>query len=159
MPNDSTLILVNSGVVDSGTDGTGSGTDPTAAGGAVVTLKGNGGPIGIVCKLFEPTSDPAQAGATLDVAVELSVDGGTTWDTLCSFRRFDGSEVANQDNSTGSPTVRRAQIVNVPRPDAGSTVQLRGNTTASATTNWGLYLAVTDPGSIEADDLFDNIAN
>lgn len=159
MPSDSTLILLNKANLDSGTDGTGSGTDPTASGGAVVTLKGSGGPIGILCKLFEPTTDPAQSGQTLDISVEISVDGGTTWDTLCSFRRFDGSEIASMDNSTGSPSIRRAQIVNVPLPDAASSVKLRPNTVASTTTDWGLYLAVTDPGSIEADDLYDSVAN
>jgi hypothetical protein len=146
---DANLVLTNNTALDSGSDGDGSGTDPTSGSGAVVTIPG-GGLMGVILALGEPASDPPADGATLDVKVETSPDGGSTWGDgdFCTFRQIDASEIPD-DVSAGDPTFIRAAIRYVGLPDADQTgVQVRANITASTTTNWNVHLALVDVNEI-----------
>jgi len=152
MPIDSALVIINKTNLDSGTDGTGSGSDPTASGGAVVSVD-EGAEIGLA--LFAGPSDtggePGDAD-TLDVTVEVSVDGGSVWNTLADFRQILGSEIPD-DTGAGDKTVRLGQVVQLPRADSGQSnlVKLRCNSTASDTSNWGLYVAVCGANDIRSE--------
>lgn len=141
MPGDASLILLNRTTIDSGSDGVGSGTDPTAGSGAV--LSGIAEETELAATLFLSPSDtggePGDAD-TCDVIVEASADGGSTYDPVFTFRSILGSELP-EETADGSRTVRLAGIFRTPRADSGQSngVKLRLNVTCSDGSNWGIY--------------------
>jgi hypothetical protein len=151
MPLDSNLVLLNKTDLDSGTDGTGSGTDPTASGGAVVNVEEE---CEVDLLVFLGQSDtggePGDAD-TLAVIIEAAPDG-TNYGRLATFRSVAGSEMPD-DETAGDKTLRLAMRARIPRStDAGvRTVKVRANTTASDTSNWGAYIAVAPAGTARSE--------
>lgn len=162
MPTDANTVLLNRTDYDSGNDGTGSGSDETTVGGAVVDVP-HGGSVGIMFSLGEAASNPAKTTETLDMIVEVSVDGGSTWAPMFTFRQITASELAGSgleiDESTGSVTFRRGAVVRLPLADDGqdSVVQMRCNGTASATTHWAPFVAIVSPADLRDTVLTDNV--
>lgn len=149
MPIDSTLILLNHDALDSANDGNGSGSNPTTAPGAVVDVP-EGGEIAVVVRLGEPSSDPPLDAATLDLGVEVSVDGGSNYKDFITFRQISGDEVNDIDEDKGYTTVRLAAKGVLPLADSGQSnkVKLRPTSVASATTNWAVHMSVVDPANV-----------
>ena len=135
-------VLLNVADLASGNDGNGSGSTPTTAPGAVVSVPERS-EVGLLLMLSQPTTDPPADAATLDVGVEVSVDGGSSWKDLVDFRQVLGSELPD-DEDAGDPGLKMAFIVRLPEADADQSglVQLRPVTAASTTTDWGAFLAV-----------------
>lgn len=139
MPGDANAIFMDKTDLDSGTDGTGSGSSPTASGGAVLNLEEEGE---VAVTLFIGQSDtggePGDAD-TLDVIVECAPDG-TNYGRLFTFRRILGIE-APDDEAAGDKTLRLACIVKLPKSTQAGirTVPCRLNTTANDTSNWSVY--------------------
>lgn len=137
----SNLILINKTDLDSGTDGNGSGSDATASGGRVLDV--DEGARLALCAFYGESDTGGEPGDadTLDVKLQASVDGGTTWVDIVPLRQVLGSEIPD-DESAGDKTVRLAVEFRAPQTDDDQTdgqVQLRLNTVASDTSNWGLY--------------------
>lgn len=152
MPIDANLILLNVEALDSGNDGNGSGSDSTSAPGAVIDVP-EGKEAAVVVRLGEPSSDPPADAATLDLGVEVSVDGGSTWKDFITFRQITGDEVNLIDESTGSKTVVLAAKGVLPLADSGQSnqVKLRPTSVASTTTNWAVHMSVVDPTNTRQD--------
>ena len=156
MPGDATLILLNRTTIDSADDGTGSGTDPTAGAGAVLDVPEE---TELAVTLFIGQSagagEPGDAD-TLDVIVEASADGGSSYDPVSTFRTILGIE-APDDEAAGEKTKRFATFIRTPRADAGQsgTVKLRLNVTASDTSQWGVYSDVRARQDVRLDWLKD----
>lgn len=148
MPADANALLLNKTNLDSSTHGTGSGSDPTASGGAVVSVA-EGGMVGI--RAFFGQSDtggePGDAD-TLDLDIEVAVDG-STFHTFIPFRQVAGAELPD-DTAHGDKTLRLGAIGRLPIADAGQShlVKLRCNTSASDASNWGLRVDVVTPAEI-----------
>lgn len=152
MPGDSNLILINVTNLDSVNDGNGSGSDPTTAPGAVLNVDEEA-EIAITCflKASDTAGEPGDAD-TLEVEVEVSADGGTTWDELVNFRTITGSELPD-DTAAGDKTLRLARRCKLPRADSGQSglVKIRPVTVASDTSNWALYMDVRGVGDIRSE--------
>ena len=147
------LVLINADDLDSGNDGNGTGSTPTTAPGAVVNVP-ESAEIAITMILSEAAADPASTTETLAVIAQVSVDGGSTWGPIATFRTITASELKSSgnaiDESAGDPTFRRAIACRTPKADAGQAglVQIRLNTVVSTTTNWNLFSDVRDRGSV-----------
>lgn len=148
MAFDSTLVLLNRTDLDSGNDGDGSGTDPTAGSGAVIEVP-DGGEIGVVLFLGEADATAATSSETLAVILQVSRDG-TNYGPLVTFRTITASEFGTIDESTGSVTYKLAAIVRLPMAEAARNhmLKLRLNVTASNTNHWAPYVAICDKGQI-----------
>ncbi len=162
MPTDANTLLLNRTDLDSGNDGDGSGTDETTGAGRVSNVP-HGGDIGILFFLGEADATIADTTETLDVIVQGSPDGGSTWDPLVTFRTITASELAgsglNIDESAGGVTFRRAAKIRLPRADDGQEglLQLRCNVVASNTNHWAPFVAVVSPADVRDDWLTDNL--
>lgn len=110
------LILINVGDLDSGNDGDGTGSDPTAAPGAVVNVQENA-EVAVTAFFNIPTATPAVTTDTCTLTVQYSDDGGSTWAALGAFRAVLGSELPTGPDMTPvclaikvfTPTVQAAQ--------------------------------------------------
>jgi len=151
MPADSNQILINVADLASGNDGNGSGSDPTAAPGAVIDIE-ESALVGVRAFYSQPTTDPPADGATLDVIVQVSVNGGSNYYPLVTFRQVLGSELPD-DEAAGDKTLRLGQVVKLPKADSGQSnkVKVRTNTVASTTTDWGLYVDIVAPEDVRAE--------
>ncbi len=163
MPGDANAILINVVDLASGNDGNGSGSTPTTAPGAVIDVT-HGGFISCRLNLGEAEATIANAAETLDVILQVSVDGGSTWGPLITFRRITASEISGTsgtslDESAGGVTFRRGQQVRVPLADDGQdgVVQMRLNTVASSAAKWALFVDILDLGSVRDTILTDNV--
>ena len=149
----SAQILINVTDLDSGNDGNGTGTDETAAPGRVVDIPEKS-TVGVTMFLSEADAAAATTTETLDVIVQISPDGGTTWGPLITFRTITASEIvtgSDLDESAGDPTFRRAAVGYVGEADSGQDglVQMRLNTVASHASNqFALFADVRDVASI-----------
>lgn len=160
MPLDSDLVLLTTTTLDSNSDGNGSGSDETTAPGAVVSIEEEADlDILLFLKASDTAGEPGDAD-TLDVAVGVSVDGGTNWGVLADFRQILGSEVPD-DTTAGDKTLRLAIQARSPRADSGQSnlVKVRPQTTASDTSNWAVYLAVAPRGTARSEWLAQAIQN
>ena len=159
MPGSAQLLL-NRTDLDSGNDGAGSGSDATTGSGRVVDLPEKAD-VAVTLFLGEADSAVADDADTLDVIVEISPDGGSTWGPAFTFRQITASELAGSgvelDESAGDPTFRRAGKVYTAEADSGQNglVQMRLNITASTTDHWGIFCDVRDIGSVR-DVWFNN---
>lgn len=149
---DAETLITERTDLGSDNDGTGSGADATSGSGAVVSVAG-GTEVAVCLFLGEAAATAAVGSETLDVIIEGSPDGGSTWDPLVTFRTITASTIINGsdlDESAGDPTFRRAQIVHLPRPDAGQSelTQVRANITASTTGHWAVHIDLRDPKNI-----------
>lgn len=152
MPGDANLILINKTNLDSGTDGNGSGTDPTATAGALLSVEEEAEvAITAFCKASDTAGEPGDAD-TLDFKVEVSVDGGSVWGDFVVFDTLVGADLPD-DTAAGDKTVRRAIRGKLPRADSGQSglVQIRGVTVASDGSNWALYSDVRTPDDIRTE--------
>lgn len=155
MPGDARLVLLDRITLDSGSDGVGSGTDPTAGSGAVLSVPEE---TKLAATLFLTMSDtggePGDAD-TLDVIVECSPDGGTNWDPVGTFRTFLGIELPDD---AADKTVRKALYFRTPRADAGqdNEVKVRLNITASDASNWGVYSDIRAEQDVRSEWLKDS---
>lgn len=139
-------ILINNPLLDSGNDGNGSGTDPTSGPGAVVDVDENA-EVAVTLFVLPGASDPPADAATLDIKVQASDDGGSTWVELAGFRQILGSELADGVPvclavRVYSPTVQAAQ---------SGIAQFRLNSAASTTTNWDVYSDIRTVQDIRQD--------
>lgn len=160
MPRDDNAILVNLTTLDSGNDGNGSGSDPTAAPGCILSVEEEADiEIVLFCKASDTAGEPGDAD-TLDVAVGASVDGGTNYGVLADFRQILGSELPD-DTAAGDKTLRLAIRCKLPRADSGQSnlVKIRPQTTASDASNWALYMDVRPLGGARAEWLAQAIQN
>lgn len=151
MPGDTNAILINVADLASGNDGNGTGSDPNTAPGAIISVEEEA-LVGVTAFYSQPTTDPPADAATLDVIVQVSVDGGTNYFPLVTFRQVLGSELPD-DEAAGDKTLRLAQIVKLPRADSGQSnlVKLRTNTVASTTTDWGLFCDVRSAADVRSE--------
>lgn len=163
MPGDANAILIDVVDLASGNDGNGSGSTPTTAPGAVINVT-HGGFITCRLRLGEAEATIANAAETLDVILQIAVDGSTFF-PLITFRQITASEISGTsgtslDESAGGVTFRREQQVRVPRADDGQEglVKMRLNTVASSTAKWALFVDVVDLGSARDELLTDNVA-
>jgi hypothetical protein len=153
MPADSNMLLLNRTDYDSANDGAGTGTDATTGGGAVLSVAMQAD-LAVVMYLGEADATVANTTETLDMNIEVSDDGGSTWGRLATFRQITASELKSSgntiDESAGDPTFRRAIAVRVAQADSGQLglVQVRTNGTASDTNQWAVYVALVDRGSV-----------
>lgn len=151
MPGDASAILINTTTLDSGTDGNGSGTDPTVNPGAVLNLEEEA-TVGITAfySVSDTGGEPGDAD-TLAVIVQCAPDG-TNYGNLFTFRSVLGSELPD-DLAAGDKTLRLACVVKLPRSTVAGTrtVPVRLNTTASDTSNWGLYSDVRTINDIRSE--------
>jgi hypothetical protein len=150
-PLDASMVLVNKTNLDSGTDGVGSGADPTVTGGALINLEEEADLAAVLFVIPSATGGEPGDADTLDVIIECAPDG-TNFGRLCTFRRVLGSE-APDDVAAGDKTVRLAIPFRLPRSTVAGvrTVPVRANTTASDTSDWGVYIAITDRGSVRSE--------
>jgi hypothetical protein len=149
--------LINVADLASGNDGNGTGSDPTTAPGAIVNVEEEA-MVGIRAFYSQPTTDPPADGATLDLDVEVSVDGGTVWGDLVKFRQVLGSELPD-DEAAGDKTLRMGWVGKLPRADAGQAnlVKLRPVTIASTTTDWGLFVDVCSAADVRSEWTKNNV--
>ena len=146
-------ILINATDLDSGNDGNGSGSTPTTAPGAVVDVP-ESAEIAITMYLGEAAATPAITAETLAVIAQVSVDGGSTWGPIATFRTITASELKSSgvamDESAGDETFRRAIACRTPKADSDQSgvVQIRLNTVASSALDWALFSDVRDRGSV-----------
>ncbi len=146
-------ILLNRVDYGSDNDAAGSGVDPATAGGRILDVV-EGADVALTLFLGEATGTVANDSETLDMLVEVSVDGGGNWGRLATFRQITGSELKSAadsiDESVGDPTFRLAINATTPRADAGQSgvVQVRPNGTASNTNHWAPFMDVRDRGSV-----------
>lgn len=133
----SNLILINRTDLDSGNDGTGSGADPTAGAGAVIDLDEQAR-MALFFKLGIPDATAASTDETLATSLEISDDGGSTWDTVATLRDFLGAE---NPTSADEEHPKAAVEFYVPRAQAGQNgvCKARLNITASDTDHWAPY--------------------
>ena len=156
-------ILLNRTDYDSGNDAAGSGTDPATNGGRILDVV-EGAEVGITLFLGEADATVANDAETLDMNVEVSVDGGSNWGRLATFRQITASELKSAavsiDESAGDPTFRLAIVARTPKADAGESgvVQIRPNGTASSTNHWAPFMDVRDRGSIRDEWLDEALA-
>ena len=149
----SAQILINRNDLQSGSHGTGSGTNEATGGGRIVDIPEKA-TVGVTLFLGEATGTIAADADTLDVIVEVSPDGGGNWGAAFTFRRITASELAGSgielDESAGDPTFRRAGKVYVGEADSGQDgmVQMRLNIAASTTDQWAVFSDVRDVGSL-----------
>lgn len=138
----SNLILINRTDLGSDNDGAGSGTDPTTGGGAVLDVDEQAH-LAIFLKLGVPTATAASTTETLDIDVEASDDGGSTWDQIGTFRSFLGSENPVDLAAGDKPPVAAVEVY-TPRANAdqNGVIKLRLNSTASDTDHWAPYADV-----------------
>jgi hypothetical protein len=159
MPVDSTLLLLNRADVDSGNDGAGTGTDATAAGGAVIDLD-EGAHVAVVFQFGEAGATVAQDADTCDIICEVSPDN-SNWGTVATLRQILGSEINTIDESTGSVGLKFAIPFVVPLADGvtltGSKVKCRLTTTISATRHFSIYAYIA-PQSEVPQRWYDNAA-
>lgn len=157
MPSDSNQILINVADLASGNDGNGTGTDPTTAPGCILDVVEEG-EVGVRAFFSQPTTDPPADAATLDVIVQVSVDGGSTYGPLCTFRQVLGSELPD-DEAAGDKTLRLGWVGRLPRADSGQSnlVKVRTNTVASTTTDWGLYVDLAHPNDVRSEWMKNNV--
>jgi len=136
-------VLLNKTNLDSGTDGAGAGTDETASGGRVIDVPERS-EIGIlaIVKESDTSSEPGDAD-TLTILVELSYDGGSTYPDYSTSRAILGSEAPDQEDA-GDPPLKLGIILKTGEADAAQdgVVKCRLTTTASDTSNWGLWVGV-----------------
>lgn len=145
-------ILLNRTNLDSANDGNGSGTDPTTAGGAVVNIPEKA-TVAVTLFLGEADATAAVGSETLDIIVQISPDGGSTFGPLITFRQITASEIitgSDLDESAGDPTFRRAALGYVGEADSGQNglVQMRLNSVASDTNQWAVFSDVRDVASV-----------
>jgi hypothetical protein len=146
-------ILINVTDLDSGNDGNGTGGTPTTAPGAVDSVP-EGADVAAVMFIGEADTTAAVGSETLATIVQVSVDGGSTWGPIATFRTITASEIitgSDLDESAGDPTFRRAIAFRTPKADSGQAglVQLRTNTVASHGSNqMALFVAIWDRGSV-----------
>lgn len=163
MPTDANTLLLNRTDYGSDNDGTGSGADETTVGGAEIAVP-HGGSVGIVFFLGEAQATIADTTETLDMIVEVSPDGGSTWGPIFTFRQITASELAgsglNIDESAGGVTFRRGAVVRLPLADDGQNgrVKMRCNGTASDTNHWAPFVAIVSPADLRDEWLTDNVA-
>lgn len=152
MPGDANAILISVINLDSGNHGNGSGSTPTTAPGAALSIEEEAEiAITAFCKASDTGGEPGDAD-TLDFKVEVSVDGGTVWGDLCVFDTLVGTDLPD-DTAAGDKTVRRAIRCKLPRADAGQSnlVIIRPVTVASDASNWALYSDVRTPDDIRTE--------
>ncbi|KKN74349.1 hypothetical protein LCGC14_0391500 [marine sediment metagenome] len=144
---DANLLLLNRTDYDSGNDGAGSGTDETSGGGRIVDVA-EGADVAVLMALGEADATIADTTETLDMLVQISRDGGSTWGTAQTFRQITASELNGSgtpiDESAGDVTFKRAVITNVGIAEAGNSgiVKMRLNGTASDTNHWAPIVTV-----------------
>lgn len=149
---DTNLILMNKTDLDSGTDGAGSGADPTASGGAVVNLvEETEMALLVILKPSDTGGEPGDAD-TLTITLELSGDGGSSWPDVTTSRSILGAEVAD-DLAAGDEGVALAFKFRVPEADAAQdgVVKARLTTVASDTSNWGVHASIVPPQSVRQE--------
>ena len=146
------LVLINYDGIDSGTDGAGTGTDPAAGTGRIIDLPERS-EVGFVffVKPSDTGGEPGDAD-TLTILIEMSADGGSTYPDVTTSRAILGSE-SPDDLAAGDPRVALAVVLHTPKVDAAQAgvVKCRLTTTASDTSNWGLYGAVVPVQSLRQE--------
>jgi hypothetical protein len=148
----SDLVLINKADLDSGTDGAGSGTDPTGNGGRVIDLPERS-EVGFlfILKESDTPGEPGDAD-TLGILIEFSVDGGSTYPDVTASRSILGAE-APDDLAAGDEGVKLAVILRTPKADAAQNgvIKCRLTTTASDGSNWGLWGAAVPVQSLRQE--------
>lgn len=145
-------VLINVTDLNSGNDGNGSGSTPTTAPGAAISIPERA-EIAITMFLSEADATAVVGVETLAVIAQVSVDGGSTYGPIATFRTITASEIitgSDLDESAGDPTFRRAIACRTPKADAGQAglVLIRLNTVASTSDNWALFSDVRDRQSV-----------
>ena len=157
MALDAELLLINRADVDSGNEGNGSGSDETSGAGAVVDVP-EGAHLMVVMALGEPGATVAGDSDTLDVIVQMSPDGGSTYGPAYTFRQFLGSEINTIDESAGGVGLKRAGYIVTPIADSGQLglVKCRLAITVSATEHFSLHVDLRDPADGREEWLTDS---
>lgn len=139
---DANDVLLNNLALDSSNDGDASGTDVTATAGRIIEVTERS-VVAVLAILGVPSSDPAADGATLDITLDVSIDGSTWIDSYFTFRQITGVEVPD-DSAAGDLPLILADSMRLPAAAAGQDgiVRVRPSVTASATTNWNLFLTL-----------------
>lgn len=150
--HDANTILLNTTTIDSNSDGNGSGSDPTIAPGAVVDIQEEQEiAIFVAIGPSDTNGEPGDAD-TMAIIPQVSIDGGSNWTNGPAFRSILGSEAPDRE-AAGQSTLRLAVRWRLPRSEVAgvNTVKVRLNTTASDTSNWGVYADVRAPQDVRSE--------
>ncbi len=146
---DANLLLLNRTNMDSGNDGTGSGSDEAATAGRVVDVA-EGSDVCILLTLGEADSTVANTSETFDLKAEISRDGGSTWGVAQTWRQITASELKSSgnsiDESAGDVTFKRAVLTNVGIAESGNDgiVKMRLVSVASSSNHWAPTVAIVN---------------
>ncbi len=155
MAVDAELVLLNRSDLGSDNDGTGSGSDETTAGGAVIDVD-EGAELAFVLHLSEADSTAAVASETFDLKLEISPDN-SSYGTAATFRQFTASAEVNIDESAGD--VGKSYAIDVVMPLAASgqsgKIKARPVTVASTTAHWAIHVSLMDRTNIR-QEWYDN---
>lgn len=148
----SDLVVINSTIIDSSSDGAGTGTDETAGTGRIVNLPESCDLAFVgIFKASDSAGEPGDAD-TFTILVELSGDGGSTYPDVTTSRAVTGAELPD-DSAAGNRPLIIATKIRTPKADAAQNgvVKARLTTTASDGSNWGLWGAFVPPESVRQE--------